>query len=568
MGARDPPGGSVLPMALVAAQLAETARQAACFGLGVFLRRSDALSSSDGLAAHRLMLTLLIPVLLVGMNVNSGAILEPASQLVVLITLCHFLLLWLGSSIAFRNLPVRDRGIGTVLVTCVSCCFSGLLYHGVRDTLVGGRAVLVCDLPATLLSFVFAAVVLVRTRGRLLGGTMPGKYRHQDGGIYSGEWKGFSKHGFGTHTYPSGSIYSGEWKDNVKEGCGTYRYASGGAYIGSWRKGNPSGMGIRVYKSGKSSHGNFVDGKLESALPAEVCEGTIERSMRAAKQASSIAEERTQPLYQKVCAEILDIFPILFVLCVHKLPQVFSTLISGQVAGVVLLFLAPLASLAFGLQSAFGPGLSESTLLDVRGVLSFRYAVSTLFLGLLLAMAPAAVAPSHCKIALSCILCPVSPMLVLLTDKYTMETKAFVRAVIGWSMVVSLGLTASTQVLWTASGNYAASAFAFASSAGLFYAHHASMKGKRSPSRIAAVMSGATSVGQRRRVRPIVCGSRGPGNRVFFSTGKMGIATRALRRAPVTARVGHSIPPKPRRGTRVLSVVWANGRKMGGALLK
>ncbi|UPQ96885.1 hypothetical protein HOP50_01g01760 [Chloropicon primus] len=427
---------------MLSTALGESLRQALCFGAGSFLRRTDALSPGDGLAAHRLLLTLLIPTLLVGLGVNAGSFLEPGSRVLAACGLAHFLLLFSSSLLGFRSLPAKDKGTATALVTCVSCCFSGL--PGARGSLAQARLVLLGDLPAALLSFVAAALVVVRTRGRLLGGAMPGKYKHADGGVYSGEWKGFSKHGFGTYTYPSGSIYSGEWRENAKDGCGTYRYGTGGAYIGDWRKGNPWGVGIRVYKSGKVAHGNFVNGKLESELPADVCEAAVERSLRASKQASSIAKERNQPFYQRLVTEVADILPICLVLLALRLPRVFSVLISAETTRAVLLFFAPLAALAYGLQSAFRPQLSDSTLLDVQGMLSFRYGVSCLFAGLALLLAPPG---ADFGIILSCALCPASPLLMLVVDKYTAENKDFVRAVLGWSMVLSLALTACAQIL-------------------------------------------------------------------------------------------------------------------------
>jgi hypothetical protein len=496
-------------MNAITAACVEALRQSAYFGLGVFLRKTDAFSHLDGAAVSRLMLTLVVPVLLVGLNVNSASFLaDKATRALVLLNVGHFVFLWLTSWLAFRNLPVKDRGIATVLVTCLSCCFSGVLCHGMREGLLSRtRLAIVSDLPVTILSFAIAGFILTRTRRRMQGGTMPGKYKHVDGGVYSGEWKGFVKHGFGVYTYPSGSIYSGEWKENVKEGFGTYRYAVGGAYIGGWKNGNPSGMGIRVYKSGKSAHGNFAEGKLVDKLQAEVCEATIDRGLRAAKHASSIAKERNQSVYQKVFTELLELSPIAFVLLVHRLPGAFSALVSEETVKVILLFFAPLAALAYGLQSVFGPSVSDSTLLDVKGMLSFRYAMSCLFASLVLAVAPstALLMPIDRTIALSCILCPVSPLLILLTQKYTREAKDFIRAVVGWSMVSSLALTTLAQVLCEANKGYTASAFTFVTSLVLLSAYFRNARGITQPSssKVSTAMSStavfATPGGQRRQ---------------------------------------------------------------------
>lgn len=42
--------------------------------------------------------------------------------------------------------------------------------------------------------------------------------RHEDGGVYSGQWRGLKKEGLGVYRYASGARYEGEWRDNVKVG--------------------------------------------------------------------------------------------------------------------------------------------------------------------------------------------------------------------------------------------------------------------------------------------------------------------------------------------------------------
>lgn len=52
----------------------------------------------------------------------------------------------------------------------------------------------------------------------------PKNYRHEDGGVYNGQWQGRNKQGLGTYQYPEGAKYKGEWRNNYKEGRGVYTF--------------------------------------------------------------------------------------------------------------------------------------------------------------------------------------------------------------------------------------------------------------------------------------------------------------------------------------------------------
>lgn len=52
----------------------------------------------------------------------------------------------------------------------------------------------------------------------------PKNYRHEDGGVYSGQWQGRNKQGLGVYRYPGGARYEGEWRNNSKEGRGVYTF--------------------------------------------------------------------------------------------------------------------------------------------------------------------------------------------------------------------------------------------------------------------------------------------------------------------------------------------------------
>ena len=52
----------------------------------------------------------------------------------------------------------------------------------------------------------------------------PKNYRHEDGGVYNGQWQGRNKQGLGSYLYPGGAKYEGEWRNNCKEGRGVYTF--------------------------------------------------------------------------------------------------------------------------------------------------------------------------------------------------------------------------------------------------------------------------------------------------------------------------------------------------------
>lgn len=114
------------------------------------------------------------------------------------------------------------------------------------------------------------------------GPAFPKDFRHMDGGIYNGEWKGALKDGFGVYKYPSGAKYEGEWLEGTKEGRGIYTFAKGGIYEGEWRNGRMEGVGVRTYSSGKVSSGLWKDGKLIKSFDESQCSLVVANANEAA----------------------------------------------------------------------------------------------------------------------------------------------------------------------------------------------------------------------------------------------------------------------------------------------
>jgi hypothetical protein len=120
------------------------------------------------------------------------------------------------------------------------------------------------------------------------GPAFPKDFKHTDGGIYNGEWKGALKDGFGVYTYPSGASYEGEWLDGTKEGRGIYRFAKGGIYEGEWRNGKMEGVGVRTYSSGKVSSGLWEQGKLVKPIDESQCALVVANANEAALCAKKV----------------------------------------------------------------------------------------------------------------------------------------------------------------------------------------------------------------------------------------------------------------------------------------
>ncbi|KAA6429169.1 MAG: hypothetical protein FRX49_00565, partial [Trebouxia sp. A1-2] len=167
---------------------------------------------------------------------------------------------------------------------------------------VGG---LVSTVALPLLSMLFgsaavqiAAVAGVVTATSVLAGSYllcsvsqsayPKNYRHEDGGVYNGQWQGKNKQGLGSYLYPGGAKYEGEWRNNCKEGRGVYTFPKGGSYEGEWQGGEREGVGIRTMRSGKVLAGRWQQGQLAVPMEEWQCALAAETAHHAARAAKRV----------------------------------------------------------------------------------------------------------------------------------------------------------------------------------------------------------------------------------------------------------------------------------------
>jgi hypothetical protein len=58
-------------------------------------------------------------------------------------------------------------------------------------------------------------------------------YTFKSGAIYTGEWVGNKRDGFGVQTWPDGAKYEGEWKNNKAQGKGKFWHVDGDVFEGN-----------------------------------------------------------------------------------------------------------------------------------------------------------------------------------------------------------------------------------------------------------------------------------------------------------------------------------------------
>ena len=83
-----------------------------------------------------------------------------------------------------------------------------------------------------------------------------------DGGVYTGELKGSTFHGYGILKTPSGTVYEGQFKNGYFEGFGTLTYPNGGYYTGEFEKGYFHGQGTLTTPGGEMLEGIWRQGVL------------------------------------------------------------------------------------------------------------------------------------------------------------------------------------------------------------------------------------------------------------------------------------------------------------------
>jgi len=98
-----------------------------------------------------------------------------------------------------------------------------------------------------------------------------GPHRFLTDSVYTGEWLGNKRHGYGEQRWKDGATFQGQWRHNCVDGIGLFMHSHGGSYIGQWRGNVAHGYGIFREAEDKSVyHGEWHE-DLQQGHGVEVC---------------------------------------------------------------------------------------------------------------------------------------------------------------------------------------------------------------------------------------------------------------------------------------------------------
>ena len=395
--------------------------------LGHLLRRFGVLGADDGRVALRFVVNVTLPALLLHALTHGAPLLGPGVPLV-----------WLTATFAsafvagivwfvYRRRPSYERGL---LVGSACGVNLGTFAYPFVEAVwgpAGLRLAALYDIPNAIVVFAVSGAVFAIEQRNTQREARAKTGKHDDGGVYAGEWSvgGESKQGVGVYDYPSGAAYEGEWNNNVKDGYGVYRFAKGGSYAGEFRRGSFHGMGLRFMRSGGVKSGRFEDGAFVEALGMEASEDASSKAAEASRRARKAAEaskvtETNAQAFARIATKILTFPPTLALLlaCVATSGGAAADVAPG--ASVLPRALAdavaplasanrPLALLAMGV--LFEPDLPRMRARTVAHFLATKYAAACFAAAMCVALVPASLGALRLALA-SLVLMPVPSVCV------------------------------------------------------------------------------------------------------------------------------------------------------------
>ena len=84
-------------------------------------------------------------------------------------------------------------------------------------------------------------------------------YVFKTGAVYTGEWKGGFRDGFGEQVWTDSAQYLGEWRENRAHGKGRFIHVDGDIYDGYWANDKANGMGTYKHVNGAQYEGMWKD---------------------------------------------------------------------------------------------------------------------------------------------------------------------------------------------------------------------------------------------------------------------------------------------------------------------
>jgi hypothetical protein len=70
-----------------------------------------------------------------------------------------------------------------------------------------------------------------------------------NGAVYTGEWRGEMRDGYGMQLWPDGSRYEGDWQNDKANGIGKLYHADGDVYEGMWKDDKAHGKGKYIHSN-------------------------------------------------------------------------------------------------------------------------------------------------------------------------------------------------------------------------------------------------------------------------------------------------------------------------------
>jgi len=80
-------------------------------------------------------------------------------------------------------------------------------------------------------------------------------HRFSSGAVYTGEWMGFERHGFGEQKFADGASYTGQWARNKAHGLGLFKHEDGDEYWGEWKQNVACGHGTFRHQAAERGDG-------------------------------------------------------------------------------------------------------------------------------------------------------------------------------------------------------------------------------------------------------------------------------------------------------------------------
>ena len=281
--------------------------------------------------------------------------------------------------------------------------------------------------------------------------------KHDDGGVYEGEWSvgGESKQGLGVYTYPSGATYEGEWNNNVKDGYGVYKWPKGGSYAGEFKRGTFNGMGLRFMRSGAVKSGRFVEGEFAEAMGMEATDEaaseatTASNAARKAADASRVKESTAQAI-ARIVAKIIT-FPPMVAIALASVATMggggaaaaagATAASASPLPAALTAVLAPLAAanrplVLITLGVLFQPLLPRLQMRTAANFLATKYTLSLLAAAAATAAVPPSLGPLRFALA-AIVLMPVPSVCVQYAIAHDFDSK-LAGALTNYSQVTSL----------------------------------------------------------------------------------------------------------------------------------